>query len=57
VATSIDALAVGFSFAILGQDILPASALIGIITLALSFLGGAVLVAIGIRILVQGLLA
>jgi len=75
VATSIDALAVGFSFALLGQDILPASLLIGLITLVLSFLGGffgrkigellgrraevvggIVLIAIGIRILVQGLL-
>lgn len=74
VATSIDALAVGFSFALLGQDCLSASALIGIVTFVLSFLGGffgrkvgellgrraeivggAVLIVIGIRILVQGL--
>ncbi|MDD4772487.1 MAG: manganese efflux pump MntP family protein [Eubacteriales bacterium] len=37
VATSIDALAVGVSFAFLGIDILPAAAFIGIITFTLSF--------------------
>ena len=37
IATSIDALAVGVSFAFLGIDILSAAALIGIITFALSF--------------------
>lgn len=39
VATSIDALAVGITFAFLQVDILPAVAFIGIITLILSMLG------------------
>lgn len=39
VATSIDALAVGISFAFLSVDIAPAAALIGIITFALSAAG------------------
>jgi len=39
VATSIDALAVGISFAFLRVDILPAVALIGITTFALSVIG------------------
>lgn len=38
-ATSIDALAVGISFAFLSVDILPAAALIGVTTCALSALG------------------
>lgn len=40
VATSIDALAVGLSMAMLQVDILSASALIGIVTLFLSLVGG-----------------
>lgn len=39
IATSIDALAVGISFACLGVDILPAAGLIGIITFMLSAAG------------------
>lgn len=39
VATSIDALAVGVSFAFIKVDILPAVSIIGIITLTLSFAG------------------
>ena len=39
VATSIDALAVGVSFAFLGVDILPAVSFIGIVTFALSAVG------------------
>ena len=42
VATSIDALAVGITFAFLQVDIVPAVALIGVITLALSFGGVAI---------------
>lgn len=49
VATSIDALAVGISFAFLQVDIVPAVALIGIITFALSFVGVAVGHAFGSR--------
>jgi len=74
VATSIDALAVGVSFAFLGVAVAPAAALIGCTTFAISgagFLagrtvgarfhakaevaGGAVLVLIGLRILLDGL--
>ena len=39
VATSIDALAVGISFAFLGVDIVPAALLIGITTFVLSAVG------------------
>ena len=39
VATSIDALAVGVSFAMLHVNILPAVSLIGVITLVMSMLG------------------
>ncbi|MEA5051182.1 MAG: manganese efflux pump MntP family protein [Oscillospiraceae bacterium] len=42
VATSIDALAVGITFAFLSVDIAPAVALIGAVTFALSFAGVAV---------------
>ena len=49
IATSIDALAVGISFAFLQVDIVPAVALIGIITFALSFVGVAVGHAFGSR--------
>ena len=38
-ATSIDALAVGVSFAFLGVDIFPAASFIGVITFSLSFAG------------------
>lgn len=38
-ATSLDALAVGIGFALLDADILGAAALIGVVTLALSFMG------------------
>lgn len=49
IATSIDALAVGISFAFLQVDIVPAVALIGIITFALSLVGVAVGHAFGSR--------
>lgn len=39
IATSIDALAVGITFAFLGVDIVPAAALIGVVTFALSLVG------------------
>ena len=74
IATSIDALAVGISFAFLQVDIVPAVALIGIITFALSLvgvavghvfgsrfekpatiIGGIVLIAIGLKILLEHL--
>ena len=74
VATSIDALAVGISFAFLGVDIVPAALLIGITTFVLSgvgiyvgnvfgakykskaeLLGGAVLILIGLKILLEHL--
>ncbi len=76
VATSIDALAVGITFAFLQVSILPAASLIGVTTFALSFagaaigcrfgaayknkaqiLGGAVLIAIGVKILIEHLSA
>lgn len=74
VATSIDALAVGFSFAALGQPILWPATLIGLVALTLTaiglhlgcfvgnrsnlgkraeFIGGVVLIAIGLKILYQ----
>ncbi len=74
VATSIDALAVGVSFALLEVRILPAAGLIGLTTFLLSAIGvrigsfvggkfqriasvvgGAVLIAMGIKILLEGL--
>ena len=74
VATSIDALAVGITFAFLQMDILPAVLLIASITFGLSLLGviignrfgnrfqkkaeitgGAVLVLIGVKILLEHL--
>lgn len=76
VATSIDALAVGISFALLQTNIWFSSAIIGAVTFAISFLGtifggyfggkaqkaaqilgGAVLVGIGIKILIEHLTA
>lgn len=76
VATSIDALAVGISFALLEETIWGPSAVIGIVTFLLSFLGvlfgrkvgiflqkkagilgGIVLIAIGVKILLENLLA
>ena len=42
IATSIDALAVGVSFAFLQVDIVPAAAFIGIVTFTLSFAGVAI---------------
>lgn len=72
VATSIDALAVGFSFAMLGVTVWVPSAVIGLVTAALTalgmrvgsrlgerfgrrveILGGLVLIAIGLKILLQ----
>ncbi len=41
IATSIDALAVGISFAVLDVDVISASAVIGIVCFIISFLGGA----------------
>ena len=74
VATSIDALAVGVTFAFLRVQIIPAVCFIGIITFMLSvfgvkvgtvfgirykskaeFVGGAILIAIGLKILVEHL--
>ncbi len=74
VATSIDAFAVGITFAVLDVDVAPAVAVIGVVTLALSLVavrigarvgerlgsraelvGGAVLVLIGLRILLDHL--
>ena len=74
IATSVDALAVGISFALLRVRILTASSIIGIVTFLLSFagvfightigikfkksatlLGGAILIGIGIKILIQHL--
>ena len=76
VATSIDALAVGVTFAFLKVAIVPAVSFIGIITFICSaagvkigsifgtkyskkaeFFGGVVLILIGIKILVEGLIA
>ena len=75
VATSIDALAVGVTFAFLGVEILPAILLIGLTTFVLSavglhignafgcrykskaeFAGGAILILIGTKILLEHLL-
>ena len=75
IATSIDALAAGVSFAAMDANILVAVSLIGIITFVCSFIGaaigakvgdkagskaelagGAVLLGIGIKILIEGLL-
>ena len=42
IATSIDALAVGISFAFLGVDIAPAACVIGVVTFVLSFAGVAI---------------
>lgn len=74
VATSIDAFAVGVSFAFLDVAIAPSAALIGVTTFALAFVGvaighqfgrrwerpatfvgGLVLVAIGLKVLLEGL--
>ena len=75
-ATSIDALAVGLSFAFLNVDILPAVLLIGVVTAALTYVGvllghrvatrfqkpaelvgGLVLIGMGVKILLEHLLA
>lgn len=75
IATSIDALAIGISFAFLQVDILPAILLIGITTFIISFaaviignrcgeylgkyaeiIGGVILIAIGLKILLEHLL-
>lgn len=75
IATSIDALAVGISFAFLQVDIIPAVTVIGITTFIISFTaviignrfrthlgkyaefaGGIILIAIGLKILVEHLL-
>jgi len=74
IATSLDALAVGITFAFLRVSILPSIALIGIITFVLSFIsvavgnrfgikfkskaefvGGIILIAIGLKILLEHL--
>ena len=76
VATSIDALAVGITFAFLHVEILPSVSIIGITTFALSLagvaaghafgsryerpaqvVGGVVLIGIGAKILIEGLIA
>ena len=75
IATSIDALAVGVTFAFLNVDIIPAVCFIGVITFTLSmagvkignlfgskyknkaeFAGGAILIILGIKILVEHLI-
>ena len=75
IATSIDALAVGVTFAFMKVSILPSILLIGVTTLTLSvigvavgnrfgakyknkaeFVGGIVLVLIGVKILIEGLM-
>lgn len=75
IATSIDALAVGFSFALLKIDIVKASSIIGILTFFISILGvyigfkfgskfknkseilgGLILIFIGTKILLEGIL-
>jgi len=72
IATSIDALAVGLSFAVLSVSVIPASVLIGLVAFAMSVIGvkiapvlgkivgkraelagGLVLIAIGVKILVD----
>ena len=74
IATSIDALAVGISFAAIGTPIVPAAPVIGLITFSLSILGvfignrfgsryerkaeilgGIILIAIGVKILIEHL--
>lgn len=74
IATSIDALAVGFSLSVIQTSILQAATIIGVITFSLSlmgvfightfgglfkekveFLGGAILIAIGAKILLEHL--
>ena len=74
VATSIDALAIGVTFAFFAVNILPAVSLIGITTFILSavgvkigsifgskysnkaeFVGGAILILIGIKTLLEGI--
>ena len=74
VATSIDALAIGVTFAFLNVNIIPAVTFIGVITFVFSacgvkigsifgtkykskaeFFGGAVLILMGIKILLEGL--
>jgi putative Mn2+ efflux pump MntP len=76
VATSIDALAVGISFAFFEVEIVPSVLLIGVVTLALSMVGvklgnvfgsrfrakaelagGVILILLGVRILLEHLLA
>ena len=76
IATSIDALAVGISFAVLSVDILASSLLIGTVTFVVCFagawigirfgrlfkkapeiVGGVILIGIGIKILVEHLIA
>ena len=75
IATSIDALAVGISFAFLQVDIVPSVSIIGVTTFVISFagvavghvfgsryerpaqiVGGIVLIGIGLKILLEGLL-
>lgn len=75
VATSIDALAVGISYALMGEEILVASVIIGVVAFVFSFagvfighklsnifgnkmqiLGGAILIAIGIKFLITNCL-
>jgi putative Mn2+ efflux pump MntP len=74
-ATSMDALAVGFSFALMDVPLIPASTVIGLVAFALSGLGvalgkkagqlfrkraerigGVVLIAIGLQLLIKRLL-
>ncbi|ADJ26294.1 protein of unknown function DUF204 [Dehalogenimonas lykanthroporepellens BL-DC-9] len=60
VATSIDSLAVGLTFAFVDVAIVPAAALVGGVSFALSLVGFAVgrrlvLIGIGIKVLIEGL--
>ena len=76
IATSIDALAVGVTFAFLGAEVFVPTAIIGLVTFAVSYAGvfigrrfggifgrklevagGLILIGIGLRILIQGMIA
>ena len=53
IATSIDALAVGISLAFLNTNIWMASSMIGVVTFAIATFGGLVLIAIGVKIVLE----
>lgn len=59
IATSIDALAVGITFAFFEINIFTATLFIGLKTFCISkgeFIGGAILIIIGLKILIEGIL-